>query len=148
VQILAKKPKHTSSHKISKIHLKILCGFCRNTNLSILLSNFSSKNHNSKVYTYLEKVVVLVTLSTEKLSLLFLDFSTILLDFTRCWTKSQNMEQSIYTADPRAFKLLTHMPSVPPPSGPTAVASSPAARCSAARQTSDGDRRLDSPAID
>jgi hypothetical protein len=71
------EPKHASSHNISKIQIKILCGFCRNTDLCILLFNFSSKNYSSKVYTYLEKVVVLVALSTEKLSLLFLDFSTI-----------------------------------------------------------------------
>jgi hypothetical protein len=40
------------------------------------------------------------------------------------------------------------MPSVLPPSGPTVEASSPTVRWSAARQTSGGDRRLDSPAID
>jgi hypothetical protein len=96
----------------------------------------------------LEKVVVLVILSTAKLSLLFLDFLRYLIDFTRCWTNTQNREQSIYTADLKTFKLFTHMPSVPPPSGPTAVASSPAARWSAARQTSDEDLPLDSPAID
>jgi hypothetical protein len=38
-----------------------MCGFCRITDLGILLFNFSSKNHSSKVYTYLEEVVVLVT---------------------------------------------------------------------------------------
>jgi hypothetical protein len=37
------------------------------------------------------------------------------------------------------------MPLVPPPSGPTAVAGSPAVRWSTAMQTSDRDRRLDSP---
>jgi hypothetical protein len=65
-------------YNISNIQLKILGGFCRITDLSILLFNFSSKNYSSKVYTYLEKVVVPVTLSTEKLSLLFLDVYTIL----------------------------------------------------------------------
>jgi hypothetical protein len=55
-----------------------MCGFCRITDLGILLFNFSSKNHSSKVYTYLEKVVVLVTLSTTKFGLPFLDFPTIL----------------------------------------------------------------------
>jgi hypothetical protein len=55
-----------------------MCGFCRITNLGILLFNFSNKNCSSKVYTYLEKVVVLVTLRTTKLSLIFLDFFTIL----------------------------------------------------------------------
>jgi hypothetical protein len=76
---------------------------------------FSNKNYNSKAYTYLEKVVVLVTLSTTKLSLLFLDFSTILIDFTRCWTQTQNREESFYTADPRTFKIFTIMPSALPP---------------------------------
>jgi hypothetical protein len=55
-----------------------MCEFCRITDLGILLFNFSSKNYSSKVYTYLKKVVVLVTQSTKKLGLLFLDFSTIL----------------------------------------------------------------------
>jgi hypothetical protein len=53
-----------------------MCGFCRITDLGILLFNFSSKNYTSKVYTRFEKVVVLVTRSTKKLGLLFLDFST------------------------------------------------------------------------
>jgi hypothetical protein len=88
---------------------------------------FSNKNYNSKAYTYLEKVVVLVTLSTTKLSLLFLDFSTILIDFTRCWTQTQNREESFYTADPITFKIFTIMPSALP-LGPTAEASSPAER--------------------
>jgi hypothetical protein len=52
--------------------------FCRITDLGILHFNFSSKSCSSKVYTYLEKVVVLVTQSTTKLSLhffgLFYDF--------------------------------------------------------------------------
>jgi hypothetical protein len=54
-------------YNISKIKLKILGGFCRNTDLGILLFNFLSKNYSSKVYTYWEKVVVLVTLSTKKI---------------------------------------------------------------------------------
>jgi hypothetical protein len=52
--------------------------FYRITDLGILLFYFSSKKCISKVYTYLEKVVDLGTLSTRKLSLLFLDVSTIL----------------------------------------------------------------------
>jgi hypothetical protein len=56
-------------------------GFCRIIDLGILHFYFSSKNCSSKVYTHLEKVVVLVTLSTAKLSLLFLDFSTICYGF-------------------------------------------------------------------
>jgi hypothetical protein len=53
-------------------------GFCRIKDLGISHFYFSSKNCSSKVYTYLEKVVVLVTLSTEIFSLLLLDFSMIL----------------------------------------------------------------------
>jgi hypothetical protein len=92
-----------------------LCGFCRNTNLSILLFYFSSKNYNSKVYTYLEKVVVLVTLRTSKLILIFLDFLRFLIDFTRRWTQTQNREESFYAADPRTFKIFTRIPSALPP---------------------------------
>jgi hypothetical protein len=50
-----------------------LCGFCRITDLGILLFNFSCKN-----YSYLEEVVDLITLSTTKFGLLFLDISMIL----------------------------------------------------------------------
>jgi hypothetical protein len=53
-------------------------GFCRITDLGILHFYFSSKNYCTKVYTYVDKVVVLVTLNTTKLGLLFLEFSTIL----------------------------------------------------------------------
>jgi hypothetical protein len=58
-----------------------MCGFCRIADLGILLFNFSSKNYSSKVYTYLEKVVVLLTQAAKKLSLPFLDFSMILYRF-------------------------------------------------------------------
>jgi hypothetical protein len=57
--------------------------FCRITYLGILFFNFSSKNYRSKVYTYLEKLVILVTLSTEKLSLLFWIFLRFVMDLTR-----------------------------------------------------------------
>jgi hypothetical protein len=67
---------HDMEYNVSKIQLKMLGGFCIITDLVILLFNFSSRNYSSKVYTYLEKVVVLVTLSTTKLALQFLDFST------------------------------------------------------------------------
>jgi hypothetical protein len=56
----------------------IMYGFCRITDLGILHFNFSSKTCSSKVYTCLEKVVVIVTQSTTKLSLHFLEFSKIL----------------------------------------------------------------------
>jgi hypothetical protein len=67
---------HDMEYNISKIYLKNLCRFCRNIDLGILHFYFSSKNCSSKVYTSLENVVVLITLSTAKLDLLFLDFST------------------------------------------------------------------------
>jgi hypothetical protein len=53
-------------------------GFCRNTDLGISHFNFSSKNKSSKVYTYFGELAGLVTQSTKKSGLLFLDFSTIL----------------------------------------------------------------------
>jgi hypothetical protein len=68
-------------YNISKIQLKILCRFCRNIDLRILNLYFSRKNSSSKVYTSLEKVVVLVTLSTTKLGLKFVDFSVICYGF-------------------------------------------------------------------
>jgi hypothetical protein len=49
-------------------------GFCRITDLGISHFNFSSKTYSSKVYTCFEKVLVLVTHSTTKLGLQFLDF--------------------------------------------------------------------------
>jgi hypothetical protein len=58
-----------------------MCRFCRNTDLGILHFNFSSKKQNSNVYTYFVKVVVLITETTEKLVLQFLDFSVILYGF-------------------------------------------------------------------
>jgi hypothetical protein len=70
-------PTHGSAHHISKIQLKIMYGFCRNTNLGISHFNFSSKNYSSKVYTYFAENVDLVTQSTIKLGLQFLDFSGI-----------------------------------------------------------------------
>jgi hypothetical protein len=68
-------------YNISKIWLKNQCKFCRNIDLEILHLYFSSENCSSKVYTSLEKVVVLVTLSSAKSGLLFLDFSTIFNQF-------------------------------------------------------------------
>jgi hypothetical protein len=125
----------------------ILCGFCRNINLGILLFNFSSKNYSSKVYTYLEKVVDLVILSTAKLGLLFLDCSTILNRFYKFQPKPSKRGESFYVLDPRTFKSLTDMP-LAPPLDPTAMASSPAARWGTGRQTCDGELRLRTPVID
>jgi hypothetical protein len=72
---------HGIVYNMSKIYLKNLCRFCRNIDLEISHFYFSSKNCCSKVYTTLDKVVVLVTLSTAKLGLLFLDFSVICYGF-------------------------------------------------------------------
>jgi hypothetical protein len=49
----------------------IMCGFGSIIDLGKMDSNFSCKNHNSKVYTCFAKVVGLVTRSTEKLVLQF-----------------------------------------------------------------------------
>jgi hypothetical protein len=70
--------------------------FCRITDLGILHFYFSSKNCSSKVYTYLEKVVVLVTLSTTKLSLLLLEFSTILKQIYKFQLYHTKGEESFY----------------------------------------------------
>jgi hypothetical protein len=48
-----------------------MCGFGSTTDLGKMDFNFSCKNRNSKVYTSLEKIVGLVTRSTEKLILHF-----------------------------------------------------------------------------
>jgi hypothetical protein len=72
---------------MSEIQLKIMCRFCRITDLGILPFYFSSKNCSSKVYTSLEKVVVIVTLSTAKLGLQFLDFSVIFYGFYKVQLK-------------------------------------------------------------
>jgi hypothetical protein len=89
--------KHASPHIISKLQLKIMRGFCKITDLGILLFNFSRRNYSSKVYTYLEKVVVLVTLSTTKLSLPFLDFSMILYRFYKFRPTHKGWVESLCT---------------------------------------------------
>jgi hypothetical protein len=71
-----------------------MCGFCRITDLGILLFNFSSKQYSSKVYTYLEKVVVLATQSTTKLSLHFFDFSVILYRIYKLLLKHNKGEET------------------------------------------------------
>jgi hypothetical protein len=81
-------------YNISKIQLKIMCRFCRNIDLGILHFYFSSKNCSSKLYTYLEKVVVLVTLSTEKFGLQFLDFSVICYGFYKFQLKHTKSKES------------------------------------------------------
>jgi hypothetical protein len=74
-------------YNISKIQLKNLCRFCRNIDRGILYFYFSSKKCSSKVYTSLEKVVDIVTLSTTKLVLQFLDFSVICYGFHKSQLK-------------------------------------------------------------
>jgi hypothetical protein len=82
-----------------------MCGFCRITDLDILLFIFSSKNYSSKVFTYLENVVVLVTQSRTKLSLLFLDFSTILYWIYKLQLKHSKGGRSILRVGP--WKVLS-----------------------------------------
>jgi hypothetical protein len=85
--VLTIGPTYASAHNISKIQLKIMYGFCRITDLGISPFNFSSKNYSSKVYICFEKVVVLVTQSTTKLGLQFLDFSLICYGFYKLQLK-------------------------------------------------------------
>jgi hypothetical protein len=80
-------------------------GFCRITDLGISYFNFSSKNCSSKVYTCLEKVVVLVTQSTAKLSLQFFDFSVILYDFSKLQVKHTKGEDTFCECPLENFKI-------------------------------------------
>jgi hypothetical protein len=80
-------------------------GFCRNIDLGISDFNFSSKNYNSKVYTCLENVVVLVTQSTTKLSMQFLDFSTILYRIYKFLLKRLRRVESICTLAPGTLNV-------------------------------------------
>jgi hypothetical protein len=80
-----------------------MCGFCRITDLGILLFHFPSKNYSSKVYTYVEKVVVLVTKNTTKLSLPFLEFSTILYRFYKFQPTHIEGDRIFMHADPWNF---------------------------------------------
>jgi hypothetical protein len=92
-------------------------------------------------------VVVLVTLSTTNLGLLFLHFLRIDIEFTSHWSKPQNWEESFSTRPPKTFKTFTNRPLVPP-LDTMAMANSPAARWGTGWQTSDGGLRLGSPVID
>jgi hypothetical protein len=49
-----------------------------------------------------------------KIEFAILDFLRFLIDFTSCWTKPQNREQSLCMKDPRTFKSFTKIPLVPP----------------------------------
>jgi hypothetical protein len=95
--IFGKEPRHTSSHNMSKGQLKISCSFYRITDLGILQFYFSNKSYSSKAYTSLEKVVVLGTQSTKKLSLQFLDFSMIFNQFYKFQLKHIRGKESLYS---------------------------------------------------
>jgi hypothetical protein len=85
--------------------------FAENTDLGISHFNFSSKNQSSKVYTCFEKVVVLVTQSTTKLSLQFLDFSVILYDFSKLQLKHTKGVRFISQTDPwKVLGVHSHAP--------------------------------------
>jgi hypothetical protein len=75
-------------------------GFCRITDLGISPFNFSSKNYSSKLYTCFEKVVALVTQSTTKLGLQFLDFSVILYGFYKVQLKTLKGVRNFLRAGP------------------------------------------------
>jgi hypothetical protein len=79
-------------------------GFCRNTDLGISHFNFSSKNYSSKVYTCFAKVVGLVTRSTEKLGLQYLDFSTILYVFYKLQLKHNKGKETFAGRPLESFK--------------------------------------------
>jgi hypothetical protein len=87
-------------------------GFCRITNLGNSHFNFSSKNYSSNVYTYFAKVVGLVTQSTTKLGLKFLDFSTILYGFYKLQLKHTKGGESFCWKTPGKFRTFTDLPSV------------------------------------
>jgi hypothetical protein len=135
-----------------------MCGFCRITDLGILLSNFSNKNYSSKVYTYLKKVVVLVTQKTTKLSLPFFDFSTILYRFYKFQPTHKEGVESLCTQAPGTFKSSQLYPSLLRPD--PRVPKSPTSRTSTAegrpppamwvrrRQTNGAGLRLALPSID
>jgi hypothetical protein len=91
---------HASANNISKIQLKIMYAFCRITDLGISHFDFSSKNYSSKVYKCFGKVVVLVTQSTTKLGVQFLDFSVILYDFSKSQLKHTKEGESFFTSGP------------------------------------------------
>jgi hypothetical protein len=76
-------------------------GFCRITDLGISHFNFSSKTYSSKLYTCFEKVLVLVTHSTTKLGLQFLDFFFVILnDFSKSQLKHTKGVRFISRTDP------------------------------------------------
>jgi hypothetical protein len=91
---------HGMEYNTSKIQHKILCRFCRNIDLEILYFYFSSENCSSKVYTTLDKVVVLVTLSTAKLGLQFFGFFVILYEFYKVQLKYKKGVRNLFATRP------------------------------------------------
>jgi hypothetical protein len=75
-------------------------GFCTITDLGKSHFNFSSKNYSPKVYTRFVKIVGLVTQSTKKIVLQFLDFSTILYGFYKLQVKHKGRERIFLLEDP------------------------------------------------
>jgi hypothetical protein len=71
-------------------------GFCIIIDLGISHFNFSSKNCSSKVYTSFAENVDLVTQSTTKLVLQFLDFSVILYDVSKLQLKHTKGEETLF----------------------------------------------------
>jgi hypothetical protein len=74
-------------------------------------------------------------------------FLQFLIDFTSFSRTTQRWIESLCIWAPGNFKLFTKMPSVPP-LGPGGDGELSGARCGTGRQTSDGELRLGSPAID
>jgi hypothetical protein len=68
------------------------------------------------------------------------------MDFTS-FSHNTPRDFTSFSHNPRTFKSLTDMP-LAPPLDPTVMASSPAARWGAGRQTSDGELKLSSPVVD
>jgi hypothetical protein len=95
---------------MSKIQLKIMHGFCRITNLGKSHFNFSSKNYSSKVYTCFVKVVALVTQSTTKLGLYFLDLSTILYGIYKFQAQHKREGRILFHKGPWNFWIFTKVP--------------------------------------
>jgi hypothetical protein len=83
--------------------------FFRNIDLGILHFYFSSENCSSKVYTSLGKVVALVTRSTAKLGLLFLDFSVICYGFYKVLPKHIRSGRFILRKAPLERKLVKQL---------------------------------------
>jgi hypothetical protein len=89
-----------------------MCGFVFTTDLGKLVFYFSCKIWSSKVYTCFVEVAVLVTQSTEKLVLQFLDFSTILYAFYKMLPKHTRGKDSFREKAPGKIWMLTDMPFV------------------------------------